>query len=71
MASNNMEYGININNYSRNNILTGNIASSNGKENIHVADPENNTINDSISKITISRLFTNNYFNDNYSFNFR
>lgn len=50
-ASNNMEYGININNYSRNNILTGNIASSNGKENIHVADPENNTINDSIQKL--------------------
>ena len=46
-ASNNMGYGININNSSRNNILTGNIANSNGKENIHVVDPENNTINGS------------------------
>mgnify|MGYP000891912870 CR=1 FL=1 len=44
-ASNNAEYGININNSSRNNILTGNIANSNGKEDIHVVDPENNTIN--------------------------
>ncbi len=44
-VSNNAEYGININNSSRNNILTGNIANSNGKEDIHVVDPENNTIN--------------------------
>ncbi|PAV13232.1 hypothetical protein ASJ81_00875 [Methanosarcina spelaei] len=46
-ASNNMEYGININNSSRNNILIGNIANSNGKENIHIVDPENNTVNSS------------------------
>ncbi|WP_292390656.1 right-handed parallel beta-helix repeat-containing protein [Methanosarcina sp. UBA5] len=44
-VSNNAEYGININNSSRNNVLTGNIANSNGKKNIHVVDPENNTIN--------------------------
>lgn len=44
-ASNNAEYGISINNSSRNNILIGNIANSNGKEDIHVVDPENNTIN--------------------------
>lgn len=46
--SNNMEYSINTNNSSRNSIFNGNISNLNGKENIHVAVPENNTINDSI-----------------------
>ncbi|MCC4767371.1 hypothetical protein FXW07_12255 [Methanosarcina sp. DH1] len=44
-ASNNSYHGINLNNSSTGNILTGNIANSNGKKNIHVADPENNMIN--------------------------
>lgn len=44
-ASNNADRGINLDNSSTGNILTGNIADSNGKKNIHVADPENNTIN--------------------------
>lgn len=44
-ASSNTGYGINLNNSSANNILTGNIADSNGKKNIHIADPANNTVN--------------------------
>lgn len=43
--SNSMEYRINTSNSSRNNITTGNIPNLSGKENIHVAGPENNTIN--------------------------
>lgn len=44
-ASNNAYRGINLDNSSTGNILTGNIADSNGKKNIHVRDPENNMIN--------------------------
>jgi parallel beta-helix repeat protein len=47
-ASNNAEYGINLNNSSTNNILIGNIADSNGIKNIHVADSVNTTVNNGL-----------------------
>lgn len=46
-ASNNLQYGININNSSTNNVLRNNIANSNGKEDIHITNPENNTMDGS------------------------
>lgn len=46
--SNSMEYRINTSNSSRKGITAGNISILNDKENVHVIDPENNTINNSV-----------------------
>ena len=49
-ASKNMEYGINVNNFSRSNLLKGNAANSNGKKDIIFTEPENNTISSPAEK---------------------